>query len=512
MTGDSPKNAPDPVSPETDPNIPEPTTDALSQTARAQTPRADGADEGPQAQERDVTETPRSALDETYTLSPDFVRAVVEALDATDHDAVRALVAPLHVADVADLLELIRPFERRALIKALGDALDPEVLSELDEDVRDDVLEAIEPAVLAEAITVLDNDDAVYLLEDLEEDRQKEILAQVPERERAAVELGLQFPEYSAGRLMQRDVIAVPETWTVGQVIDYAREDEDLPDEFFDLFIVDPAHKPVGSVPLGRLLRQKRDVALSVIAIDEPIRINASMEQEEAAYLFQQYHLVSAPVVDEAGRLLGMLTVDDMMEVMQDEAEEDVRALAGVGGDEGLSDPVLRIMRQRFSWLFVNLLTAVLASLVISMFDRSIQEVVALAVLMPIVASMGGNAGTQTLTVAVRALATRDLTPTNAMRIVLRESLVGTLNGIAFALIMGVVAIFWFQSVALGAVVALAMVVNLALAGLAGMLVPLSLQRAGADPALASTVFVTTVTDVAGFFVFLGLASVVLIG
>ncbi len=446
-----------------------------------------------------------------FVLSPDFVRAVVEALDATDDAEVRRLVAPLHVADVADLLEIIRPFERRALIRALGDALDPEVLSELDEDVRDDVLAVIEPVVLAEAVTALDNDDAVYLLEDLEEERQQEILAHVPDRERAAVELGLRYPDYTAGRLMQRDVIAVPESWAVGQLIDYARETEDLPYEFFEVFVVDPMHRPVGTVPLSRLLRQKRDVALRDILDEDAITVSATMLQEEAAYLFQQYHLVSAPVVDDAGRLLGMLTVDDMIEVIQDEAEEDVRALGGVG-DEGLSDPVLRTMRQRFSWLFINLLTAVLASIVISVFEQSIEQVVALAVLMPIVASMGGNAGTQTLTVAVRALATRDLTPTNALRIVFREGLVGTLNGLTFAVIMGLVAVFWFQSPILGVVVAVAMVVNLALAGLAGILIPLSLQRAGADPALASTVFVTTVTDVAGFFVFLGLASIVLIG
>ncbi len=457
-------------------------------------------------------EAPAPHLDEDFILSPEFVRAVVEALDASDNALVRRLLEPLHVADVADLLELVRPFERKALIEALGEALDPEVLSELDEDVRDDVLDVIEPTVLAEAVTALDNDDAVYLLEDMEEERQQEILSHVPEKERAAVELGLQYPENSAGRIMQRDVIAVPEFWTVGQVIDFARETDDLPYEFFEVFVVDPVQRPVGTVPLSRLLRQKRHIALRDITDEETVTIKATMEQEEAAYLFQQYHLVSAPVVDDAERLVGMLTVDDMIEVIQDETEEDVRALAGVGGEEGLSDKVLETMRQRFSWLFVNLLTAVLASIVISVFDKSIEEVVALAILMPIVASMGGNAGTQTLTVAVRALATRDLTPTNALRIVLRESLVGTLNGLTFALIMGLVAYVWFDSPALGGVVALAMVVNLALAGLAGIVIPLSLQRAGADPALASTVFVTTVTDVAGFFVFLGLASIVLIG
>ncbi len=449
-------------------------------------------------------------LSEDYALSPEFVRAVVEALDARNDEAVRQLVAPLHAADVADLIGLLRPFERRALLAALGEELAPEVLSELDEDVRDGVLQEVEPSVIAEAVAALDSDDAVYLLEDLEEERQQEILAQVPEQERLAVELNLQYPEYSAGRLMQRDLISVPEFWTVGQVIDFARDGEGLPDEFFEIFVVDPTLHPIGTVPLSRLLREKRDVVLGHIMDSEPTVIEADMEQEEVAYLFQQYNLVSAPVVDQDGRLVGMLTVDDIIDVIQEEHEEDVLALGGVG-EEGLSDNVLTTTRRRFSWLFVNLLTAVLASIIISLFEDSITEVVALAILMPIVASMGGNAGTQTLTVAVRSIATRDLTPSNALRIVMRESLVGSLNGVLFAVIMGIVAWIWFQSPVLGGVVGLAMIINLALAGLSGILVPLTLQRFGIDPALASTVFVTTVTDVAGFFVFLGLATIVLV-
>ncbi len=452
-----------------------------------------------------------SHLAEDFVLSPDFVRRVVIALDVGDDRAVQDLVEPLHAADMADLVGLLRPFERRALIAALGHGLDAEVLSELDEDVRDDVLRVIEPEVLADAVAELDSDDAIYLLEDMAEERQKEVLSFVPERERIAVELGLQYPEYSAGRLMQRDVIAVPDFWSVGQVIDFAREGKDLPEDFFEIFVADAQMRPIGSLPLGRLLRHQRKTQLTDIMETEPVMIPAQMEQEEVAYLFQQYHLVSAPVVDEAGRLVGMLTVDDIIEVIQDENEEDVLALGGVG-EEGMSDTVLTTTRRRFSWLFVNLLTAVLASLVISFFDESIEQVVALAILMPIVASMGGNAGTQTLTVAVRALATRDLTAANAFRIVMRESLVGSLNGVLFAVIMGLVAYLWFQSVELGVVVGVAMIINLALAGLSGILVPLSLQRMGADPALASTVFVTTVTDIAGFFVFLGLATIVLMG
>lgn len=456
------------------------------------------------------TEEKTPHLDEGLSLSPEFVRAVVEALDTQDGARVRELVQPLHAADFADLLGLVRPQERDAIIAVMGEDLDPEVLIELEDDVRDDVLDQIEPAVIAEAVTTLDSDDAIYLLEDLETDRQQEILEQLPRKDRAAVELGLQYPEYSAGRLMQRDVVAVPPFWTVGQVIDYLRKTDSLPEAFFEIFVVDPGLHPVGTIPTSRLMRKKRSVPVEEIMDKQQHLIAADTGQEEVAYLFQQYHLISTAVVDNDNRLVGMITVDDIVEVIQEENEEDVLALGGVG-DESLTDSVLETTRHRFSWLFVNLITAVLASIVISLFEQSIEKVVALAILMPIVASMGGNAGTQSLTVAVRALATRDLTPTNAARIVWRECLVGGLNGVLFAVLMGGLAAFWFASPVLGFVVGVAMIINLAMAGFSGILVPLSLQRMGADPALASTVFVTTVTDVVGFFVFLGLASIVLV-
>lgn len=454
-----------------------------------------------------------AATEEGYVLDAQFVRDVVEALDRGAGEEVKELVSGLHAADFADLLGLMGATDRRALIETMGKELDPEVLTELDEDVRDDVLEYVGSDLLARAVRELDSDDAVYLLEDLEEGRQQEILGRVPRRERAAVEFALQYPENSAGRIMQRQFVGVPPDWTVGRVIDFMRESDGLPDDFFEIYVLDPGQHVLGSVPVSRLLRSRRPTDIEQIMNTGVTCIPAAMEQEEAAYLFQQYHLASAPVVDDDRRVVGMLTVDDIVDVIQEEHEEDVLALGGVAAEEGLSDNVLTTARGRLPWLMVNLMTAILASVIIGLFEGALDRLVPLAILMPIVASMGGNAGTQTLTVAVRALATRDLTAANATRIVLREALVGGLNGILFAVVMGIVAAFWFSDhPTLALIVGAAMVVNLLCAGLAGILVPLWLQRAGADPAVASTVFVTTVTDVVGFFTFLGLASWVLLG
>ncbi len=459
------------------------------------------------------TETTESEepLDEAFVLSPLFIRQVLAALDRGDARVVKELLAPLHAADLADLLELVRTRERRGLLDLLGDELDPEVLSELDPEVRAQVIKQLDTAVVAHAIEEMESDDAVFVLEDLGEDQQREILDHLPEADRSAVEMALQYPDESAGRLMQREFIAVPPYWSVGEVIDYMREAEDLPNEFFELYVVDPALHPVGTVGVSHIMRSKRVVRIDDLMEEDVHVIPADMAEEEVAYAFDQYDLVSAPVVDEDGRLVGMITIDDILDVIQQEAEEDIMALGGVGAS-GLSDSVLTTTSRRFSWLFVNLLTAIIASLVIAVFRESIEQIVALAILMPIVASMGGNAGTQTLTVAVRALATKDLTPTNAARIIVREALVGGLNGILFAAVMAVICLYWFDDAVLALVIGLAMVVNLLAAGLAGILIPLGLQRAGADPAIASSVFVTTVTDVVGFFVFLGLASWVLLG
>ena len=374
----------------------------------------------------------------------------------------------------------------------------------------DDVLEILEPEQVVEAISELDSDDAVYLLEDLGETEQKELLDALEPSDRHAIQQSLNYPENSAGRLMQRELVKAPPFWTVGQIIDFMRASDDLPEQFYDVIIVDAAAKPVGTVPLARIMGSRRPVTLGSLMHEEFRTIDADEPQEDVAYAFSQYHLVSAPVVDADGRLIGVITIEDALEALEDEAEEDLMRLAGVG-DEEISDQVWDITVRRFPWLAVNLLTAIIASIVIGQFDDAIGQLVALAILMPIVASMGGNAGTQSLTVAVRAIATRDLTPTNVMRVVYREAVVGLVNGVAFALLMGLIAWAWFSQPMLGVVIGMAMIINMLAAALAGITIPIGLNRLGADPALASGTFVTTVTDVIGFMAFLGLAVVVLL-
>jgi magnesium transporter len=437
---------------------------------------------------------------------PARVAAISAALDAVDQPALEALVADLAAPDLADLITLLPAADRPRLVQALGDAFDFDALSELDPTLRDELSEALPNALLAKAVTELDTDDAAYVIESLEDADKAEVLAQVPRQERAALERNLEYPEETAGRLMQADFVAVPPFWSVGQVIDHMREAADLPESFSDIFVVDPTHKVLGSIDLSRLLRTKRNVNIATIMDEDRHVVLATEDQEAVAHQFERYGLRSAPVVDANQRLVGVVTVDDVVEVIEQEADEDVKRLAGVG-DESLSDSVKDITLQRFWWLFVNLLTAILASAVIKQFDATIEQMVALAVLMPIVASMGGNAGTQTMTVAVRALATESLNSTNVSRVVLRECAVGLLNGLAFAVIMAAVTIVWFGSGPLGLVIAAAMVVNLVAAALAGIFVPIVLERYGFDPAVSSTVFVTTVTDVVGFFAFLGLAA-----
>ncbi len=431
---------------------------------------------------------------------------VLAALIAGDVETVRTKAGSLRAPDLAHLIQLLPDDRRVPLVQALGSAFDYEALSELDETVRDQLSQALPNELIARAVTELDTDDAAYLMEGLEESDQRDVLAQVPQFERAALERNLEYPEETAGRLMQSDVVAVPPFWTVGRVIDHMRDSDDLPETFSDIFVVDPTHRVLGAIDLSRLLRAKRDVPISAIMRGDQQSVLATADQEQVARQFERYDLKSAPVVDANQRLVGVVTVDDVVEVMEQEVDEDARRMAGVG-DERLTDSVRQIAPPRFAWLFVNLLTAILASAVIKMFSATIEQMVALAVLMPIVASMGGNAGTQTMTVAVRALATGELEPANVIRVVLREAAVGLLNGLAFALIMGLVAFVWFGSGGLGTVIATAMVINLMAAALAGIFIPLALERMGFDPAVSSTVFVTTVTDVVGFFAFLGLAS-----
>jgi len=452
-------------------------------------------------------------LTEMETDGLDFrrVTAILDAVEARDTPRIEALMLPLHAADIADLLEQISGPDRRALLALWSDGIDGEVLSEIDDAIREEVIEALPQAVVREAMRELDSDDVVDILEDLDAPQQGLILDALEDADRVAVKLALAFPEGSAGRLMQREVVVAPEHWTVGEAIDFLREARHLPEQFYHVILVDPRMRPRGYVTLGRLLSSRRDVALRSILEDSYRTVEATEPEADVAYQFNQYHLISAPVVDAAGRLVGVITIDDAMNVLDEEHEEDMLRLAGVGDDSSMSDGALATARQRLPWLAVNLMTASLSALVISAFEDTITALVALAALMPIVASTGGIAGTQSLAVAVRALATRSLTPANARRVVRRELGAGLLNGLGLATILGLAGFLVFGDPLLGLVLGLAMIVNQVVAALGGVLVPLTLQRMGLDPALASGTFVTTLTDVMGFFAFLGLATLVLI-
>jgi len=455
-----------------------------------------------------AADTESAALrDEEGALRPEFVERVHAAVEAGDAATLRALVGELHEADLGDLLEALDPDERPRLIELMGADFDFTALVEVDDAVREEILEELPPEAVAEGVRELDSDDAVYILEDLPQDEQAEILDQLPPPERVALTRSLQYPEDSAGRRMQTEYIAVPPTWRVGNAIDYMRETADLPERFYELYVVDRDSRLLGAVGLDRLLRTRRPTLVSELMDAERRRVRATDGQEEVARLFERYNLIAVPVVDEADRLVGVITVDDVVDVIEEEAEKDIKALGGVTGDEQLSDSVWTIARGRFNWLLVNLATAFLASSVLGLFEGELQKMVALAVLAPIVASQGGNAATQTMTVAVRALATRELRDSNARRVVFREFLVGLVNGLAFAVITGVVAFAWFRIPDLGLVIGLAMICNLAAATLGGILIPLVIAKFRADPAVSSGVFVTTITDVVGFFSFLGIAT-----
>lgn len=456
--------------------------------------------------DRAIIEGTEVALDEAR------LEAVLEAVEARDSARLTALLEPLHPADIADILEQIGPSERRDLLQLYGREFDGEILSEIDEGIREEVVEALPPEILAEAVRELESDDVVDLLEDIEEPQQRGlILGALDQSERAAVEQAMSYPEHSAGRLMQREVVVAPMDWTVGQTIDFLRGADHLPDQFYHVILVDPRMKPQGYVTLGRVLSSARDAKLKDITEESFRTIQATDEEADVAYMFNQYHLISCPVVDSAGRLVGVITIDDAMNVLDEEHEEDMLRLAGVGDESSLSDGPLETAKSRLPWLVVNLATASLSAMVISAFEGTIAALVALAALMPIVASTGGIAGTQSLAVSVRALATRDLTRANAKRVILRELVAGVLNGLGLALILGVAGSLIFGDVKIGLVLAAAMVVNQIVAALGGVLVPLTLDRLGLDPALASGTFVTTLTDVMGFFAFLGLATLVLI-
>jgi magnesium transporter len=437
----------------------------------------------------------------------EFVARVEQAIAARDVATLRALTGDLHEADLGDLLEALDPDLRPRLIELMGADFDFTALTEVDDSVREDILEELEPETVAEGVRDLDSDDAVAILEDLPKEDQAEILDQLSPPERVALARSLDYPEDSAGRRMQDEFIAVAPGWTVGQAIDYLRDTSELPERFFELYVVDPNYHFLGAVTLDRLLRSQRPTPISGLMELDRHRVRATDDQEEVARLFEHYNLVAVPVVDKDDRLVGVITVDDMVDVISEEAEEDIKALGGVRSEEELSDTVWPIARGRFNWLLVNLATAFLASSVLGLFEGSLEKMVALAVLAPIVASQGGNAATQTMTVAVRALATRDLGRANAWRVIVREGLVGLINGLAFAAITGVVAYAWFKVPGLGIVIGLAMVCNLVAGALGGILIPLILDRLKFDPAVSSGAFVTTVTDVVGFFSFLGIAT-----
>ena len=445
--------------------------------------------------------------DEEGQLRHEFVEEITNAIHAADRPFLCEVVAELHEADLGDLIAALAPEDRVSLVEITGTDFDFSALNEVDDAVREEILEELEPETVAEGVRELESDDAVELLEGLDEEDKEEILERLPPSERAELERSLLYPENSAGRRMQTEFISVPPNWTVGQTIDYMRDTPDLPHRFYEIYVVDGDRHWLGAVPLDVLLRSRRPVPLTDLIDEDRRRVSALEDQEEVARMFGKYNLVAAPVVDTTNRLVGVITIDDVVDVIEEEAEEDLKALGGVTRHEELSDNVWTIARGRFNWLLVNLATAFLAASVLGLFEGQLEKMVALAVLAPIVASQGGNAATQTMTVAVRALATRELGSYNAVRVILREIMVGLVNGLAFAVITGIAAVAWFKIPGLGVVIGLAIVCNLVAGALGGILIPMVLERVRADPAVASGTFVTTITDVVGFFCFLGIAT-----
>jgi magnesium transporter len=445
--------------------------------------------------------------DEAGAIRPEFVEEIARCIKDEHAPFLREVVAELHEADLGDLIAALGAEDRVRLVELTGADFDFSALNEVDDTVREEILEELEPETVAEGVRELESDDAVELLEGLDEKDQEEILEKLPPQERDVLERSLEYPEGSAGRRMQTEFITVPKDWTVGLAIDYMRDTPDLPHRFYEIYVVDGAKRWQGAIPLDVLLRSRRPVPLTDLIEEDRRRVSVEDAQEEVARLFGKYNLVAAPVVDAEDRLVGVITIDDVVDVIEEEADEEIKALGGVTSDEELSDNFWTIAKGRFNWLLINLATAFLASSVLGLFEGQLEKMVALAVLAPIVASQGGNAATQTMTVAVRALATRELGSNNAFRITMREMLVGLVNGIGFAVITGIVAVIWFKIPGLGFVIGLAMVCNLIAGALGGILIPIVLEKMRADPAVASGTFVTTVTDVVGFFSFLGIAT-----
>ena len=448
--------------------------------------------------------------DASYVIDKQKMAIVLSALASGNRVDLTEVLEPLHPADIADIIEQLNTTDRARFIRLYDTEFYGDILSEIDEHIREEVIAELKPDVLAEAVRDLESDDVVDIVEDLEEEQKETILRALDEGDRVAVQSLLSYPEQSAGRLMQREVVMAPEHWSVGMAIDFLRNDANLPEQFYHIVLVDPRLHPVGNVSLGKLMSSKRSVLLKEIIEDVFQVIPADQDEADVAYAFNQYHLISAPVVDMENRVVGVITIDDAMVVLDEELEEDIMLLAGIG-DSSVSDTIIETVRGRLPWLAVNLVTAILASIVIAQFEATIAQFVALAILMPIIASMGGNAATQSLTVAVRAIATKDISSTNIGRVIRREVGVGILTGLIFAVSMGLIGVFWFGTAMLGVVIAISMLINLVVANLAGTTIPVILEKLGIDPALASGAFVTTVTDVVGFFAFLSIAGILLL-
>ena len=437
----------------------------------------------------------------------EFISTFSDNIENKNVDFINQTLKDLHEADIANLIENLNPDARKKLIEIESSNIEPEIFIELNESVQSEVLQLLSIDSLIKIIKRLESDNAIKILENLSKDIKEKVLEKLPPKDKFLLQEGLSYPEDSAARIMQREFTAVPSNWTVGQTIDYLREDKDLPEEFLEIFIVDNDFKPIGTVPSSRVLRTSRESKMSSIMSEMPVLISVNMDKEEVGHSFENYNLVSAGVVNKENKLVGMITADDVVTVVQEEAEEDTLRLAGVG-DEEITDSVMLKTKRRFNWLLLNLFTALLATWVISFFGASIEQMVALAFLMPIVASMGGNAGMQTLAVTIRAIATKELSKSNFNRVVGKEFLIGILNGIIFAIITAVIVQFWFKNFNLSILIGISMILNMIVAGLFGILVPVSLKKLNIDPALASSVFVTTITDVIGFLSFLGLGSI----
>jgi magnesium transporter len=460
--------------------------------------------------DKDTNASKLNSKEASYFIGKDKMAVVRSALASGNRTNLTEALEPLHPADIADLIEQLSTTDRARFIRLYDNKFYGDILSEIDEHIREQVISELNPDVLAEAVRDLESDDVVDLVEDLEEKQKETILEALEEGDRVAVQSLLRYPEQSAGRLMQREVVMAPEHWSVGMAIDFLRNNANLPEQFYHIVLVDPRLHPVGNVSLGKLMSSKRSVLLQTIIEDAFQVIPADQDEAEVAYAFNQYHLISAPVIDRENRLVGVITIDDAMVVLDEELEEDIMLLAGVG-DGSVSDTIIETVRGRLPWLAVNLVTAILASIVIAQFEETIAQFVVLAILMPIIASMGGNAATQSLTMAVRAIATKDISSTNIGRVIRREIGVGVLTGLIFALSMGLIGVIWFGTAMLGVVIALSMLINLTVANLAGTTIPVLLDKFGIDPALASGAFVTTVTDVVGFFAFLSIAGILLL-